>query len=54
MATATRPLAATLNHDPLVQADKAHYMHGYHMFDEHAEQGALNIQAGDGAYIHDT
>ena len=29
-------------------------MHGYHVFDEHAEQGALNIVAGDGAYIYDT
>ncbi|MBC9251219.1 hypothetical protein A9179_13120 [Pseudomonas alcaligenes] len=38
----------------LVAADKAHYMHGYHVFDEHREQGALNIVAGDGAYIYDT
>ncbi len=29
-------------------------MHGYHVFDEHAEQGSLNIVAGDGAYIYDT
>ncbi|AYF49257.1 aminotransferase [Pseudomonas fluorescens] len=35
-------------------ADKAHYMHGFHMFDEHREQGSLNIAAGDGAYIYDT
>ena len=41
--------------DPqLVAADKAHYMHGFHMFDEHREQGSLNIAAGDGAYIYDT
>ncbi|MFJ4394869.1 aminotransferase [Pseudomonas sp. NPDC089396] len=54
MATPTRKLAATPINDLLVQADKAHYMHGYHMFDEHAEQGALNIEAGEGAYIYDT
>lgn len=38
----------------LVRADKAHYMHGFHMFDEHREQGSLNIAAGVGAYIYDT
>ncbi|UVL87226.1 aminotransferase [Pseudomonas sichuanensis] len=54
MATPIRKLAATVDNDRLVQADKAHYMHGYHVFDEHAEQGALNIQAGEGAYIQDT
>ncbi|MEO6679690.1 MAG: aminotransferase class III-fold pyridoxal phosphate-dependent enzyme, partial [Pseudomonas sp.] len=37
----------------LTRADKAHYMHGYHVFDDHAEQGALNIVAGEGAYIYD-
>lgn len=42
------------DHDQLVAADKAHYMHGFHMFDEHREQGSLNIAAGDGAYIYDT
>ncbi|ROM49393.1 aspartate aminotransferase family protein [Pseudomonas canadensis] len=42
------------NHKQLDAADKAHYMHGFHMFDEHREQGSLNIAAGDGAYIYDT
>jgi adenosylmethionine-8-amino-7-oxononanoate aminotransferase len=54
MATPIRKLADASPNDRLVQADKAHYMHGYHVFDEHAEQGALNIQAGEGAYIQDT
>jgi len=38
----------------LVKADKAHHMHGYHVFDEHRQNGALNIVAGDGAYIYDS
>ncbi|EKT4520833.1 aminotransferase class III-fold pyridoxal phosphate-dependent enzyme [Pseudomonas putida] len=54
MAMPSQAVASTLTQDPLVEADKAHYMHGYHMFDEHREQGALNIVAGEGAYIHDT
>ncbi|WP_025858358.1 aminotransferase [Pseudomonas sp. CHM02] len=45
---------AQFNHAQLDAADKAHYMHGFHMFDEHREQGSLNIAAGDGAYIYDT
>ena len=52
MATPSKAFA--IAHDPLVEADKAHYMHGYHVFDEHREQGALNIVAGEGAYIRDT
>ncbi|MDF0732190.1 aminotransferase [Pseudomonas entomophila] len=52
MAIPSKAFAPT--HDPLVEADKAHYMHGYHVFDEHREQGALNIVQGDGAYIRDT
>lgn len=54
MAMPSQAVASTLTQDPLVEADKAHYMHGYHMFDEHREQGALNIVAGEGAYIRDT
>jgi len=38
----------------LVAADKAHYMHCFHIFDDHRENGALNIAAGEGAYIYDT
>lgn len=38
----------------ITESDKAHYMHGYHVFDEHRESGALNIAAGEGAYIYDT
>ncbi|MDO9346043.1 aminotransferase [Pseudomonas pergaminensis] len=45
---------AQFDHDALDTADKAHYMHGFHMFDEHREQGSLNIAMGDGAYIYDT
>jgi len=45
---------AQFDHDKLDAADKAHYMHGFHMFDEHREQGSLNIALGDGAYIYDT
>ncbi|MBK5408750.1 aminotransferase [Pseudomonas sp. TH34] len=45
---------AQFDHEQLDAADKAHYMHGFHMFDEHREQGSLNIAAGDGAYIYDT
>ncbi|WP_136247074.1 aminotransferase [Halomonas borealis] len=37
----------------LTGADKAHYMHGYHVFDEHRERGSLNIVDGDGAHIQD-
>lgn len=45
---------AQFDHAKLDAADKAHYMHGFHMFDEHREQGSLNIAAGNGAYIYDT
>lgn len=45
---------AQFDHVALDTADKAHYMHGFHMFDEHREQGSLNIAMGDGAYIYDT
>ncbi len=54
MATPTQHIFSAAEESRLVKADKAHYMHGYHMFDEHAEQGSLNIVAGDGAYIYDT
>jgi len=40
--------------EKLVAADKAHYMHCFHIFDDHRENGALNIAAGEGAYIYDT
>ena len=36
MATPSKAFA--IAHDPLVEADKAHYMHGYHVFDEHRER----------------
>lgn len=45
---------AQFDHAKLDTDDKAHYMHGFHMFDEHREQGSLNIAAGNGAYIYDT
>ncbi|MBT8766473.1 aminotransferase [Metapseudomonas boanensis] len=45
---------AQFNDEELVAADKAHYMHGYHIFDDHRENGSLNIAAGEGAYIYDT
>ena len=54
MATPTRSVFSPADESRLVKADKAHHMHGYHVFDEHAEQGSLNIVAGDGAYIYDT
>jgi len=38
----------------LIDADKAHYMHCFHIFDDHRENGALNIAVGNGAYIYDT
>ena len=53
MATPTLKVLPAVDDARLIKADKAHYMHGYHMFDEHAEQGALNIVSGDGAYIYD-
>ena len=37
----------------LAALDRAHYMHGYHLFDEHRQQDALQIGGGDGAYIQD-
>ena len=54
MATPTRSVFSPADESRLVKADKAHHMHGYHVFDEHAEQCSLNIVAGDGAYIYDT
>jgi adenosylmethionine-8-amino-7-oxononanoate aminotransferase len=54
MATPTRTVFSPAEESRLVRADKAHHMHGYHVFDEHAEQGSLNIAAGNGAYIYDT
>ncbi|MGH8433360.1 MAG: aminotransferase [Pseudomonas sp.] len=54
MTTPTQAFFAQFDQEQLVAADKAHYMHGYHVFDEHREQGALNIVAGEGAYIYDT
>ncbi|NBA98267.1 aminotransferase [Pseudomonas sp. R5(2019)] len=44
----------TIDDAALVAADKAHYMHGYHVFDDHRVNGSLNIAAGEGAYIVDT
>lgn len=54
MTTPNPTFFAQFDEQQLVAADKAHYMHGYHVFDEHREQGSLNIAAGDGAYIYDT
>lgn len=54
MAIPTPEFFKQFDQEKLVAADKAHYMHGYHVFDEHREQGSLNISAGDGAYIYDT
>lgn len=42
-----------VDNDRLVAADKAHYLHGYHVFDEHREQGSLNIVQAEGAYLYD-
>lgn len=47
MPTAVRDQAS------LAALDRAHYMHGYHLFDEHRQQDALQIGGGDGAYIQD-
>jgi len=46
MATPTRSVFSPADESRLVKADKAHHMHGYHVFDEHAEQGSLNLVAG--------
>jgi adenosylmethionine-8-amino-7-oxononanoate aminotransferase len=54
MPTQSPAFFAQFDQEKLVAADKAHYMHGFHLFDEHREQGSLNIAAGDGAYIYDT
>jgi adenosylmethionine-8-amino-7-oxononanoate aminotransferase len=54
MTTPTPAFFEQFDDEALVAADKAHYMHGYHVFDDHRENGALNIAAGDGAYIYDT
>ncbi|MEX6502440.1 aminotransferase [Pseudomonas zhanjiangensis] len=54
MTTLTPAFFAQFDQDRLTAADQAHYMHGYHVFDEHREQGALNIAAAEGAYIYDT
>ncbi|MFW0754136.1 aminotransferase [Pseudomonas sp. H11T01] len=54
MPTQSPAFFAQFDQEKLVAADKAHYMHGFHMFDEHREQGSLNIAAGVGAYIYDT
>ena len=54
MTAPTQAFFDEFNQADLVAADKAHYMHGYHVFDEHREQGSLNIVAGEGAYIYDT
>ncbi|WP_397448003.1 aminotransferase [Pseudomonas sp. NA-150] len=53
MPTLTPAFFSQFEPADLVRADKAHYMHGYHVFDDHREQGALNIAAGEGAYIYD-
>ena len=54
MKTPNADFFAQFDNERLVAADKAHYMHGYHVFDDHRENGALNIAAGSGAYIYDT
>lgn len=37
----------------LAALDRAHYLHGYHLFDEHRVLDSLQIAGGEGAYIHD-
>ena len=54
MTTPNPEFFNTFDNAQLVKADKAHHMHGYHVFDEHRQNGALNIVAGDGAYIYDS
>ena len=54
MATPTPSFFQQFDQAQLVAADKAHYMHGYHVFDDHRQNGSLNIAAGNGAYIYDT
>jgi adenosylmethionine-8-amino-7-oxononanoate aminotransferase len=54
MTTPSAAFFAQFDDEKLVAADKAHYVHGYHVFDDHRENGALNIAAGQGAYIYDT
>ena len=54
MITPSAAFFAQFDDEKLVAADKAHYVHGYHVFDDHRENGALNIAAGQGAYIYDT
>jgi putrescine---pyruvate transaminase len=54
MTTLAPTFFDTFDQARLMAADKAHYLHGFHMFDEHREQGSLNIAAGQGAYIYDT
>lgn len=44
---------SSLDNKRLIESDKAHYMHGYHAFDEHRQHGSLNITQGDDAYIRD-
>ncbi len=38
----------------IVERDRRHYLHPYQSFDTIAEEGALAIASGDGAYITDT
>ena len=48
-------LAPDLNYDnSLREADKAHHLHPYHVFDDHRVNGALHIASGTGAWIEDT
>ncbi len=52
--TFNKDFFANMNDSEITKSDQAHYMHAYHCFDEHKEDGALNVAAGEGAYIYDT
>jgi len=44
---------ATTTHE-IVEKDKRHHVHPYQVFDVFAEEGALPIDSGDGAYLTDS
>lgn len=47
----TRQTIRNVDRAALAAADRAHYMHGYHVFDD--QQDSLQIVRGEGAYIYD-
>ncbi len=52
--TFTKSFFNDIDNNALIEADKAHNVHPFHIFDQHREEGSLNIAAGEGAYIYDT